>query len=55
MLMRAGTAGVPTISEWLTDVLSPGSNVGIDPVSLIGRYFTTECRGKILSIICMSE
>lgn len=31
MLMRAGTAGVPTISEWLTDVLSPGSNVGIDP------------------------
>nr|ATB19836.1 metallopeptidase M24 family protein [Juniperus oxycedrus] len=30
-LMRAGTPGVPTISEWLTDVLSPGSKVGIDP------------------------
>ncbi|KAH9301834.1 hypothetical protein KI387_013417, partial [Taxus chinensis] len=31
MLMRAGTVGVPTISEWLTDVLSPGSKIGIDP------------------------
>ena len=47
MLMQAGTVGVPTISEWLTNVLSPGSNVGIDPVSLIGRYFTNECREKI--------
>ena len=53
--MRADTAGVPTISEWLIDVFSPGSKVGIDPVSLIGRYFTNECRGKLLSIICMSE
>ena len=55
MLMQASTAGVPTISECLTDVLSLGSNVGIDPVSLIGRYFTNECRGKLLNIICLSE
>eukprot|EP00252_Welwitschia_mirabilis_P023369 TRINITY_DN6584_c0_g1_i1.p1 TRINITY_DN6584_c0_g1~~TRINITY_DN6584_c0_g1_i1.p1 ORF type:complete len:717 (-),score=142.42 TRINITY_DN6584_c0_g1_i1:201-2351(-) len=34
MLMRAGNTGVPTISEWLTDVLSPGSSVGIDPFLL---------------------
>ena len=53
--MQVGTAGVPTISEWLIDVLSPGSNVGIDPVSLIGIYFTNECIGKLLSIICLSE
>ena len=55
MLMQASTAGVPTISEWLTDVLSLGSNVGIDPVILIGRYYTNECKGKRLSIICLFE
>ncbi|GAV63158.1 Peptidase_M24 domain-containing protein/Creatinase_N domain-containing protein [Cephalotus follicularis] len=31
ILMRAGNLGVPTISEWLCDVLVPGCNVGIDP------------------------
>ncbi|CAM8928443.1 unnamed protein product [Rhodiola kirilowii] len=30
-LMRAGSQGVPTTSEWLNDVLSPGCKVGIDP------------------------
>ncbi|KAJ7977972.1 Xaa-Pro aminopeptidase [Quillaja saponaria] len=30
-LMRAGNLGVPTTSEWLNDVLAPGSRVGIDP------------------------
>ena len=53
--MQVGTVGVATIIEWLTDVLSSGTNVGIDPVSMIGRYFTNECRGKFLSIICLSE
>ncbi|KAK6911546.1 Peptidase M24, C-terminal domain [Dillenia turbinata] len=32
ILMRAGNPGVPTTSEWLNDVLSPGSRVGIDPL-----------------------
>lgn len=32
ILMRAGNMGVPTLSEWLNDVLPPGSRVGIDPV-----------------------
>ncbi|XP_010674747.2 aminopeptidase P2 [Beta vulgaris subsp. vulgaris] len=31
ILMRAGNMGVPTMSEWLDDVLTPGSRVGIDP------------------------
>ncbi|XP_021859471.1 aminopeptidase P2 [Spinacia oleracea] len=31
ILMRAGNMGVPTLSEWLNDVLPPGSRVGIDP------------------------
>lgn len=31
--MRAGNPGVPSTSEWLNDVLSPGSRIGIDPVS----------------------
>ncbi|XP_021772939.1 probable Xaa-Pro aminopeptidase P isoform X2 [Chenopodium quinoa] len=31
ILMRAGNMGVPTMSEWLNDVLTPGSRVGIDP------------------------
>ncbi|CAH9145144.1 unnamed protein product [Cuscuta epithymum] len=31
ILMRAGNWGVPTPSEWLTSVLSPGSRIGIDP------------------------
>lgn len=31
--MRAGNLGVPTTSEWLNDVLTAGSRVGIDPVS----------------------
>lgn len=30
-LMRAGNPGVPSTSEWLNDVLSPGSRIGIDP------------------------
>lgn len=34
-LMRAGNPGVPTTSEWLNDVLSPGSRIGIDPVSIL--------------------
>ena len=33
--MRAGNYGVPTTSEWLNDVLSPGCRIGIDPVSNI--------------------
>ena len=32
-LMRAGNPGVPSTSEWLNNVLSPGSRIGIDPVS----------------------
>lgn len=32
--MRAGNPGVPTTSEWLNDVLTPGARVGIDPVSI---------------------
>ncbi|KAL9684131.1 hypothetical protein QQ045_021565 [Rhodiola kirilowii] len=35
--MRAGSQGVPTTSEWLNDVLSPGCKVGIDP----GKYILT--------------
>ncbi|XAR52596.1 Xaa-Pro aminopeptidase [Bertholletia excelsa] len=31
VLMRAGNLGVPTTSEWLNQVLSPGCRVGIDP------------------------
>ncbi|CAO2832723.1 unnamed protein product [Amaranthus hypochondriacus] len=31
VLMRAGNVGVPSMSEWLNDVLNPGSRVGIDP------------------------
>lgn len=31
--MRAGNSGVPSTSEWLNNVLSPGSRIGIDPVS----------------------
>lgn len=30
--MRAGIPGVPTVAEWLAEVLPPGSKVGIDPV-----------------------
>lgn len=33
ILMRAGNSGVPTTSEWLSDVLAPGCRIGIDPVS----------------------
>ncbi|KAH9618011.1 hypothetical protein KSS87_016400 [Heliosperma pusillum] len=32
ILMRAGNTGVPTLAEWLNDVLPSGSKVGIDPV-----------------------
>ncbi|KAF5463412.1 hypothetical protein F2P56_019329 [Juglans regia] len=31
ILMRSGNLGVPTTSEWLNDVLTAGSRVGIDP------------------------
>ncbi|WOL04239.1 putative Xaa-Pro aminopeptidase P [Canna indica] len=31
ILMRSGNHGVPTISEWLNDVLAPGCRIGIDP------------------------
>uniref|UniRef100_A0A7N1A5F9 Metallopeptidase M24 family protein n=1 Tax=Kalanchoe fedtschenkoi TaxID=63787 RepID=A0A7N1A5F9_KALFE len=31
ILMRAGSLGVPTTSEWLNEVLAPGCKVGIDP------------------------
>ncbi|GAB4835827.1 Aminopeptidase P2 [Ancistrocladus abbreviatus] len=31
ILMRAGNIGVPTTTEWLNDVLTPGCRVGIDP------------------------
>ncbi|XP_074312294.1 aminopeptidase P2 [Silene latifolia] len=31
ILMRAGNTGVPTMAEWLNDVLPSGSKVGIDP------------------------
>lgn len=31
--MKSGNPGVPTISEWLNEVLNPGYRVGIDPVS----------------------
>nr|GMD45351.1 probable Xaa-Pro aminopeptidase P [Ipomoea batatas]GMD46844.1 probable Xaa-Pro aminopeptidase P [Ipomoea batatas] len=31
ILMRSGNWGVPTPSEWLNSVLSPGSRIGIDP------------------------
>ncbi|KAL2490535.1 Metallopeptidase M24 family protein [Abeliophyllum distichum] len=31
ILMRAGNLGVPTTSEWLNGVLTPGSRIGIDP------------------------
>lgn len=33
--MRSGNPGVPTISEWLNEVLIPGCRVGIDPVSYL--------------------
>lgn len=29
--MRSGNFGVPLMSEWLNDVLDPGSRIGIDP------------------------
>ncbi|KAL0413106.1 UNVERIFIED_CONTAM: Aminopeptidase P2 [Sesamum radiatum] len=32
ILMRAGNFGVPTTSEWLNGILSPGCRIGIDPV-----------------------
>ncbi|GAA0150319.1 protease [Lithospermum erythrorhizon] len=31
ILMRAGNLGVPTTSEWLNSILSPGCRIGIDP------------------------
>lgn len=31
--MRMMNPGVPTIAEWLNDVLLPGCRIGIDPVS----------------------
>ncbi|KAL2231173.1 probable Xaa-Pro aminopeptidase P [Sesamum indicum] len=31
ILMRAGNFGVPTTSEWLNGILSPGCRIGIDP------------------------
>ncbi|KAL3843959.1 hypothetical protein ACJIZ3_001362 [Penstemon smallii] len=31
ILMRAGNLGVPTTSEWLNSVLTPGCRIGIDP------------------------
>ncbi|KAJ3705435.1 hypothetical protein LUZ61_009140 [Rhynchospora tenuis] len=31
ILMRSGTRGVPTASEWLNDILPPGARIGIDP------------------------
>ncbi|OVA12581.1 Creatinase [Macleaya cordata] len=31
ILMRAGNYGVPTTSEWINDVLTPGCRIGIDP------------------------
>lgn len=33
ILMRSGNLGVPTMTEWLNDVLDPGCLIGIDPVS----------------------
>lgn len=41
-LMRAGNPGVPSTSEWLNDVLSPGSRIGIDPVSY-SIFPTVDC------------
>ncbi|XP_073005199.1 aminopeptidase P2 [Typha latifolia] len=31
ILMRSGNHGVPTTTEWLNDVLTPGCRIGIDP------------------------
>jgi hypothetical protein len=38
-LMRSGTHGVPTTSEWLNDILPPGARIGIDPVSSVLPLF----------------
>lgn len=34
-LMRAGTVGVPSATEWLKETLPEGARVGIDPVSYL--------------------
>ncbi|XP_022858823.1 probable Xaa-Pro aminopeptidase P [Olea europaea var. sylvestris] len=39
ILMRAGNLGVPTSSEWLNGVLTPGSRIGIDPLLNVQKMF----------------
>ncbi|KAL1831946.1 hypothetical protein ACET3Z_001597 [Daucus carota] len=47
-LMRAGNPGVPSTSEWLNNVLSPGSRIGIDPF-LFSSNAVEELREAITS------
>lgn len=40
ILMRSGNVGVPTTTEWLNEVLPPGSKIGVDP--FLFSYDTVE-------------
>ncbi|KAL5986602.1 Aminopeptidase P2 [Asimina triloba] len=42
-LMRAGNVAIPSTSEWLNDVLTPGCRIGIDPCFVVVTV-TTHCR-----------
>ncbi|XP_057960476.1 aminopeptidase P2 [Malania oleifera] len=47
VLMRAGNFGVPTIGEWLNDVLAPGCRIGIDPF-----LFSSDAAEELKETIC---
>ncbi|KAK2976059.1 hypothetical protein RJ640_024787 [Escallonia rubra] len=47
ILMRAGNFGVPTTSEWLNDVLTPGCKIGIDPQFLFSSDAVDELKEAI--------
>ncbi|KAF3334645.1 katanin p80 WD40 repeat-containing subunit B1 [Carex littledalei] len=42
-LMRSGTPGVPTSTEWLNYILPSGARIGIDPVSSLLPLFDVFC------------
>ncbi|CAM6120396.1 unnamed protein product [Calypogeia fissa] len=57
-LMRAGTTGVPTMSEWIRDNMPEGSKVGIDPYVFSSDAYEELKRtvaGKDHTIVLISE
>ncbi|CAN6440887.1 unnamed protein product [Victoria cruziana] len=56
ILMRMMNPGVPTIAEWLNDVLLPGCRIGIDPFlfsSDAAEEFREALSKKNLELICI--